>query len=140
MRTMLLVVAALAGLAFAPAPFPRRRAPVDDLTLLQGKWQRVESHGQVERDGVVVTITGTRMQFPSREDAWTLTLDQNRRPRRIDFAQIGGMKTDFRGVYRIEGDTFTYCVRHGASEAERPLSLDGDQKNVWLQVYRRQKR
>jgi uncharacterized protein (TIGR03067 family) len=143
MRTLTLCLAAVLCLAFAPAPFPksaRTASNEDDLTKLQGRWMRVLSNG--DRDHVQVTITGNRMQFPGEagRDAWILKLDPTRKPRRIDFVHVGDKNSFFLGVYRLEGDTFTYSVRSRASEDNRPLNLDLDKRgDAWVQVYKRQR-
>ena len=142
MRTLALCLATALCLAFAPAPFPKSGRPAgneDDLKKLQGKWLRVQSNGQ-PTDRAPATITGDRMQFSSASDAWILKLDATKSPRRIDFVKVGEKGNFYRGVYRVEGDTFTYSIRYGASEENRPLSLDLDKRgDAWVQVYKRQR-
>src|SRR5262249_24547085 len=106
-RLLFLAVAVVSSVTLssaAPAPLPRpqrRGASEDDLQKMQGKWVRVKlGIGTPAReDNCPVTITGTRMQFPSPSDAWTLTLDTGRSPRTIDAKRVNGENSQFRGIY-----------------------------------------
>ena len=143
-RTMLFLAAA-GSLAFAPAPFPRptrRDTSESDLKKLQGAWVRVTMtiNGQPGAQNTPITITGTRMQFPSAGDAWTITLDTSKRPKTLDARRIGSPTNVFWGVYRLEGDTLTICWRHNVTEDKRPTDFDGSKSGIWYQVYKRQKR
>jgi uncharacterized protein (TIGR03067 family) len=142
MRTLVLFLAVALCLAFAPAPFPKSGRPAgneDDLKKLQGKWLRVLSNGQPDSK-TLVAIAADRMQFSSATDAWILKLDATRKPRRIDFARVGEKDNFYLGVYRLEGDTFTYSIRSRATEETRPLSLDVENRgDAWVQVYKRQR-
>ena len=62
MRAIAVCLAAVLGLAFAPAPFPKSGRPAggeDDLKKLQGKWLRVLSNGRPESP-TQLTITADR--------------------------------------------------------------------------------
>jgi len=61
-----------------------------------------------------------------------------KKPKRVDFVRVDGQMR-FRGVYRLEGDTFTYSLLMNVSEAERPLDFDLTRPNAWVGVYKRQK-
>src|SRR5262249_25232316 len=138
MRTTALCLIALT-LAFAPAPFPRakKKTTEDDLARLQGTWERVTLNGQAEPQLTVATIRGDRMQYPSAEDAWILKLDVTRRPKHVDFVHVQE-KMHFRGVYKLEGDTFTYSLSEGA-EQHRPTDFDTKRPGAWVGVYKRKK-
>jgi uncharacterized protein (TIGR03067 family) len=133
MKTFAFALLAGLSLAFAPAPFPRAVKPEreDDLKKLQGAWVR-------DGDKCLIQVTGQRVQFPSKSDAWVIRLDAKTTPRRIDFVHHQDKKNIFLGIYRIEGDTLTYCVRHSADEKTRPKEF-ASKDGAWLQVYRRQK-
>src|SRR5207249_4888557 len=70
-KSLLFLATAVLSLAFAPAPFPRpgKRGDTNesDLKKLQGAWTRVQLGigTQPGADNCAVTITGTRLQFPS---------------------------------------------------------------------------
>jgi uncharacterized protein (TIGR03067 family) len=146
MRRLLLPLVTL-SLAFAPAPFPRPDSPKDDLKKMQGTWERValtiggaahpEAPGQI-----TIVITGTHLQFPSPQDAWTITLDAGKKPRHFDYrgAAPPVQKITFRGIYRLEGDTLTICCVESARGEDRPTKFESLGGQVWLQVYKRKKR
>jgi uncharacterized protein (TIGR03067 family) len=139
MRTITLLLVSLGSLAFAPAPFPRthQREGGDDLTKLQGTWMRTSLNGKPEKN-TLVSIKGDRMDYGTSEDVWVVTVDMTKMPKRIDFVRVDGKMT-FRGVYRLEGDTFTYSLLMNVAEAERPLDFNLNRPNAWVGVYKRQK-
>jgi len=136
MRAIVLLFS-LGSLAFAPAPFPRspqREGGGDDLTKLQGNWVRTSLNGKADK--AIARIKGDRMLYDGPGDVWVITLDATKTPRRVDFVRVDG-KITFRGVYRREGDTFTYSLLMNVSEAERPLDFDLNRPNAWVGVYKR---
>jgi uncharacterized protein (TIGR03067 family) len=140
-KSLFFLVPAVLALAFAPAPFPRpskQRGDTNesDLKKLQGAWTRVQLGIGVPPgvDNCAVTITGTRMQFPSPDDAWTLTLQATRKPKLIDAARVNAQKDVFRGIYRFEGGTLIICWRHNG---DRPTNFTAGVQGVWYQVYKR---
>jgi uncharacterized protein (TIGR03067 family) len=143
-KSLFLLVIAGLSLAFAPAPFPKpgkRESKDDDLARMQGAWVRVELGIGVEPnpDNCRVTITGTRMQFPSASDAWNLTLDLGKKPRTIDARHVDNANSLFRGIYRFEGDNLIICWRGAGADPERPTEFTAGVREVWYQVYKRQK-
>jgi uncharacterized protein (TIGR03067 family) len=141
----LLLSAALLSLAFAPAPLPKksrnkRDTNESDLARMQGKWVRVKLgiSGHPNVDNCPITITGTRMQFPSPDDAWILTLDAGRSPKSIDAARVTDRNSLFRGIYRFEGGDLIICWRGPDQKPERPQKLEAGAQGVWYQVYKRQ--
>src|SRR5262249_16818397 len=145
------LAAAVLSLGFAPAPLPRPNSTKEDMKKLQGGWVRVQLTiaGRPTSDGpngCPITITGDRLQFPSAADAWTITLDARKKPKWIDYTgATPSMKgTFFRGIYRIEGDTLTICVRQKATEKDRPTDFSPGKPSKggfehWIQVYKRKK-
>jgi uncharacterized protein (TIGR03067 family) len=138
MRAVVLFVVAVGSLAFAPAPFPRsaQREGGDDLKKLQGTWVRTSLNGKPEN--VTAHVKGDRMLYDSKDDAWVITLDTSHKPKRVDFVRVDG-KMNFRGVYRLEGDTFTYSLLMNVNDADRPLDFEATRPGAWVGVYKRQK-
>src|SRR5262249_46159850 len=141
MRALALGLAATACLAFAPAPFPKpgRRDNADDLTKLQGNWVRVLHNGKAQPGNDVVVVRGDVWRYNTPTDSWVMKLDASKNPKRIDLVKIGDKNSFFRGIYRLEGDTFTYSLRHYASEQQRPMDYNTSHSHSWVSVYRRQK-
>jgi uncharacterized protein (TIGR03067 family) len=140
MRTTALGLAVLA-LAFAPAPFPRpgKYKQEDDLAKLQGDWLRVSYKGQAEPRPLTLRISGNRMQYVPWDTAWVVKLDTTKRPRRIDIIRQGDPTEFYRGVYRLDGDRFTYLIQNNVSEANRPLDFASPGKGAWVAVFERKK-
>ena len=143
MRTLALLLAATACLAFAPAPFPkpdRRETGADDLTRLQGTWVRVLHNGQTQNGHDVVVVRGDVWRHNTPTDSWVMKFDVSKNPRHIDLVKVGDKSNFFRGIYRLEGDTFTYSIRPRATEENRPLHLELENRgDAWVQVYKRQR-
>jgi uncharacterized protein (TIGR03067 family) len=151
MRHILLLLVGCLSLAFAPAPFPkavRTRDARADLQALQGTWERTELYSWGERihetpGHVTLVVTGDSATFFSGGNGqtnWTIVLDSSRRPAEIDLRRRGYSEPYvLRGVYRLEGDTFTVCYRgHGD---DRPTDFDRDrEKKVYFTVYKRKSR
>jgi uncharacterized protein (TIGR03067 family) len=142
MRATLLVLAAFGCLAFAPAPFPKttRHVEQDDLKTIQGDWYRVEYDGQPEQPPLHVRIVGDQLNFISASGSYTLNLNPKKRPKHIDIRNSPNEQSPgYRGVYRLDGDTFTYCLRSNVAEADRPLHFDTGRQGAWTAVYKRSK-
>jgi uncharacterized protein (TIGR03067 family) len=142
MRATLLVLAVFVSLAFAPAPFPktnRQAADQDDLKKMQGDWYRVEYDGEPERPPLHVRIVGDRLNFISASGTYTLRLNPTKRPKHIDIGTPDDQTELYRGVYRLEGDTFVYCLRRNVTELDRPLHFDTGRQGAWTAVYKRAK-
>src|SRR5262249_10122134 len=122
MRPIALCLAAAAvSLAFAPAPLPRRApSPTgNDLSRLQGNWTRVTYNGHPTPYSLIV-VKGDVWRVNVPNDAWVLKLDPTTRPKRIDLIKVGQQQPSFRGVYTLEGDTFTYSLGYNVPEDKRP--------------------
>jgi uncharacterized protein (TIGR03067 family) len=142
----MLPLAALVSLGFAPAPVPKPIKPdanKDDLKKLQGAWVRVHLtiNGKPRQANCTITIRGDRLQFPVPSDAWLIHLDPSKKPKVFDYkgATPSVKDIDYRGVYRIEGDTLTICMRQGGAEKDRPHDFDANKQGLWLQVFKRKK-
>jgi uncharacterized protein (TIGR03067 family) len=137
-KLILLALAALPALAFAPAPFPRpeRRPAEDDLAKIQGTWARVLYNERPTTGVVVVKGDVWRANIPA--DAWIIKLDASKWPRRIDLVSVNNKNSFFRGIYRLEGDTFSYSVRYRASEEDRARDFDAKRAGAAVSVHKRQ--
>lgn len=139
MRTLALCLLAALSLSFAPAPLPRRdrNSGGDDLAKLQGDWTRVSFNGQPVGANLVV-VKGDVWRANQPSDSWTMKLDQTKRPKHIDLihatSKTGG---SFRGVYKLEGDTFTYSVGNNVSEENRPRDFETTRPGAWVAVHKR---
>ena len=132
------LAAALAGLAFAPAPFPRSRdRGPDDLARLQGTWVRVLHNGRAQSGSDVVVVRDNVWRYNTPRDSWVMTLDAKGAPKRIDLVRVGEKNSFFRGIYRLEGDTFTYSLRLNATEQQRPTDYRTTDPHSWVSVYKR---
>jgi uncharacterized protein (TIGR03067 family) len=130
MRTLLLSTLAALALGFAPAPFPRSSREVDpdkaDLARLQGVWQEVRYQlGTDDRlgDGTRVTVAGSRVTYRRGESLlsdWTITLDTQHRPKRMQFRHFPGKGEPSESIYRLDGDTLTLCYPVAGSNLIRP--------------------
>ena len=139
---------ALVSLAFAPAPVyrPKRDTTQADLKAIQGTWCRTSLYIGGKRDTEIpgqirIAITGTHLQFPTPDDAWTIALDAKKSPKLFDYRGATPHTKDiiFRGIYRLEGDTLTICCNKGAQEKDRPTKFESSGETVWLQVFERVK-
>jgi uncharacterized protein (TIGR03067 family) len=142
MRTLALSLAAAACVAFAPAPFPkpdRRDARADDLTKLQGSWVRVLHNGQTQNGHDVVVVRGDVWRYNTPNDSWVMKFDPVKKPKHIDLIKVGDKNNFFRGIYRLEGDTFTYSLRHYGTEQQRPRDYNPAGAFAWVSVYKRHK-
>src|SRR4051794_14308151 len=94
------IVLGLAALAFAPAPFPKpdRRAAPDDLTQLQGTWERVLHNGQAPGHTDVAVVRGNVWRHNTPTDSWVMTLDATRPVKRLDLVKVGNKSHFFRGI------------------------------------------
>jgi uncharacterized protein (TIGR03067 family) len=106
-----------------------------DLDKIQGTW-KVESIKEskggdpadkmakdfvvtVKDDVMTITLASTKNKLVS----YKLTLDPSKNPKTIDFKHADGEdkgKTE-RGIYKIEGDSFTFCVND--FDKDRPAAF-----------------
>ena len=83
-------------------------------------------------------MTGTRYQYEDFPNVYVLTLDPTKRPKRLDLVRADDPTDFYRGIYRLEGDSFTYCIQDRISEADRPTDFDSG-KGAWVAVFVRKK-
>jgi uncharacterized protein (TIGR03067 family) len=142
----LLVLLAVGVVAAAPQPLPHRHDPSkEDLARLQGVWavslcvdnERVEP----VRGEYTVIIKGDRLICKgekSSEEA-EIRIDATRNPKNMDQRGLSG---EFKGVtipglYRLEGDTWSFCYREG--RRVRPREFTSKEGNL-IYVFTRKAR
>jgi uncharacterized protein (TIGR03067 family) len=114
----------------------------EDKDKLQGEWTVVSmdlSGMKLEGDDLKklqpLTIKGNDWTAPSG-GKFTIKLDPAKNPKQIDLQmEKGGQTSTWPGIYKIEGDTFTFCRSQGP-DGERPKEFkSGD--GVALLVFKR---
>jgi uncharacterized protein (TIGR03067 family) len=131
MRRLLLLFA-IASLAFAPAPFVRRGRDVAELRRLQGRWAITS----VRLDGSPVltscdeaVIEGDQVAYFMRgslQSRWRISLNATSSPRKWDTKGLGSRADDATvGTYSLDGDALTLRYRFVVDRAE------------WVEVLRR---
>jgi uncharacterized protein (TIGR03067 family) len=113
-----------------------------DKENLQGEWLVVsmELSGQKTTlfDGNNLVIKGDEWAGPASGKN-TFKIDSTKNPKEIDLeSDKGGKLNTWRGIYKIEGDTFTFCRSH-APDGARPKEFKGGE-GVALMVYKRVKK
>jgi uncharacterized protein (TIGR03067 family) len=143
-RACLLLVA-VACLAFAPAPFPRRSRPVTgDLKALQGEWVWTKgtlAGGDFVMDTSSLSVSGRTLTHLTRGQAtarWAAELDTAKEPKRLDCRHLETGRLAVLQIYRLEGDTLTLCWRNDESENGRPIDFEGG-VGLGTSVYKRKK-
>ncbi|MBY0228758.1 MAG: TIGR03067 domain-containing protein [Gemmataceae bacterium] len=135
MRRIVLLVVAVAGLGFAPAPFLKKPVPAEaDLKALQGEWVEARasvSGGAAEKQEIDtrIVVAASRLAFiqDGKETVrWNFALDPRTRPKTMD---MGAGSADepvcYRLIYRLEGDTLILSQRMGGGEGgARPTSFE----------------
>ena len=128
---------------------PRKIVSLDigkaDLKALQGEWRRVriviagEAQSEVGQETTVV-FAGDRMKYsvagkPSNE--WAIKLLDGK-AKHFNRKGLKGAAQGlfYRGLYRLEGGTFTLCSREG----KRPGELASREWGVYLEVFEKVKR
>lgn len=155
MRKSALWLAVGLSLGFAPAPLPRPESKKHDLKKLQGTWVRV----LCTQGGQQVPIPPTPPGFPlalqvvisgdcmtylhagSVQSEWAITLmSPGKGPKVFDVKGVRATAGQYRGVYRLEGDTLTLCSHPSSAEKDRPTDLNDSRPGVVLEVFQRVKR
>jgi uncharacterized protein (TIGR03067 family) len=110
-----------------------------ELDKLQGEWMvvSVETSGQKQDEnqykGLKVVVKGTEWTPPRGKLMFTFTIDPTKKPKQLDLEVKGG--STWQGIYKIEGDTLTFCRSHAAG-GERPKEFKGGE-GVFLMVCKR---
>ncbi len=144
MRCTLLAVVAATALAIAPS---RDNLTASERDGLQGTWKlfSVEVNGKpvsVEKMKTAeLVITSERYTFRFEKVFWDFTyrVGPVQKPRAIDLTVVEGPEKGktFRGIYTLEGDTYTIC-RHVNPEQERPTEfMTGPDSGLMIVVWKR---
>jgi uncharacterized protein (TIGR03067 family) len=145
---MRLLTCATLLLGFAPAPFPRqqRSSREGDLQHMQGEWtlvSRTWADGYVSSNLKTARIAGRRLTLLDSAGhcigTYSLDLGPSKTLRHFDTKAEKGNYSTY-GVYELSGDTLRVCYRVTPDERRRPLSLDGLQAGVFLDVFKHRTR
>jgi uncharacterized protein (TIGR03067 family) len=127
-RCLLLILTATLSLAFAPAPFPKFQRPSRAAAIapLEGRWDGVQW----------LLVTPTRLTYHAGQasQGYDLRFDPRARPATYDLREDGSGR-GFLGIYRIDGDTLTFCYNEEGKG--RPTAFDGPGKGQFTEVYKR---
>jgi uncharacterized protein (TIGR03067 family) len=115
LATALLIAFLPLALAIARADDP---APTGDLAKLQGEWKTMIGPNKdrpvtFSIKGKAVAVKFTTGDGETLNLAGEIKVDESASPRTIDFVGFkhdGEAMDDSRGLYKVEGDTFTLCV------------------------------
>ena len=143
MRSLLMI-----GVLTIAVPDRPDRNPADTRPLqeqLQGDWLMVHSViGGVAKDynmgsGALYTFTGNQLftRNPKQPEpvAFGITMDATRTPAFIDFlAGSVGPKTNYPGIFKIEGDTLTLCFPRAVGK-ERPTEFASPADTAMIALY-----
>jgi uncharacterized protein (TIGR03067 family) len=144
----LTLLAALSGLAFAPAPLPREKkgnkAPKRSPTL-EGTWSLVSlslaGKASPRKVELKVHISNGRWAFVnnSRETEYEMVIDVNANPKPIDLRRPGAPMPAIRAIWELEGDTLRVAYFPGRLDgAIRPASFDMAQPRLVLMTLRKE--
>jgi uncharacterized protein (TIGR03067 family) len=136
MRTRIPLLLAIAlAVGFAPAPFPRRERARDDPKRIEGHWRQVRGPNV----GMNMLFEPRRMTFSGWEGSaagarisYDLILDPRKYPATVDLVFPDTNGAMFLGIYKLEGDTFTFCYRR--ARLGRPTAFAGPGTEVYKRV------
>jgi uncharacterized protein (TIGR03067 family) len=151
-RTLLLL-AALAAAAFAPAPLPKLDTSKSELKKMEGNWRvEIREHGgrplpaKHYRD-LMAEVKGDRLRYTRAGRVlteWTLTFDLKKKPRALDMRRVApgnlALRREIvlRTIYLLEKDTLK--IYHFGADDERPADFNVVDKRSWLMVLKRVRR
>ena len=109
-----------------------------DKDRLQGEWTLVsiELGGkEVDGKGQKLVVQGDEWTAPSG-GKFKIKIDATKSPKQLDLVrEQGGKESTWAGIYKIEGDTLTFC-RSAGPAGERPTEFKGG-RGVALLVLKR---
>lgn len=141
-RTWSLVLVLLPAAALAPAAPALKDKPPKEPPIF-GEWFRVghteagapvrtdgEQHYQVfNAEGEWTYWYGVRPDRPTRSNFVT---DAKQSPPTIDIG-TGGGHTNYRGIYKVEGETLTLCLVTGDQERPKTFESTADKRTtIWV--------
>jgi len=141
---LLLVVASLTLVSFAPAPLPRRERARDQVADVSGTWafavceHRGNDQGGIRAD-YVIELTREQAVFVQKDGRRTLYpmhLDPTASP--PTFSWKTGDRIGYVGSYHLLHDQLTLIFTPGSQLADRPTDFTG--KPTWKYVLRRIRR
>jgi uncharacterized protein (TIGR03067 family) len=114
-----------------------------DKEKLQGEWTLVKAiMGGKELDADKIkeakplVIKGDQWRPPFKGPKLTFTIDPSKTPKHLDLRPEGaGDQFIYKGIYKLEGDTLTFCRGSGPA-IERPKEFKGGEA-VGLLVFKR---
>lgn len=136
----------LVGLLFVPVAeaAPRIKDKSPPAPSIVGEWVRVghtkagtpvapdhEPHHQLfKADGGWEYTYGPRQKSPA---GMTYATDPKQSPPAIDISQNSGIPPNWRGVYKVEGDTLTLCLVTGGGDRPKNFESSADRPTtVWV--------
>jgi uncharacterized protein (TIGR03067 family) len=135
---LVVLLAVLTALGFAPAPFPRRetRQHRDDLEAMQGMWRmtRYDSSGRPIGHNYKVRIKGNRWTFihlangkENETASYVYNLDYKVAPRAFEWKSTEKSTSGWVGSYRLEGRKLTIIFGSGtlSTVQTRPTDFNG---------------
>jgi uncharacterized protein (TIGR03067 family) len=114
-----------------------------ELEKLQGEWKVVsmeikgkKSEGEALKGLQPLVVKGSEWFAPLGGVKSTFKIDPTKSPKELDLQrELKGKEVTFRGIYKIEGDTLTFC-RALAPTGERPTEFKAGEEVVLLQFKR----
>lgn len=114
----------------------------DDKDLLQGEWTAVSAEigGKAAANfkDLKLVVKGDEWTPPSggKGGKFSFKIDQSKNPKQLDLKRTAdGKESTWAGIYKIEGDTLTFC-RPQSAGGKRPTEFKGGPEVV-LMVFKR---
>jgi uncharacterized protein (TIGR03067 family) len=139
-----IVVLLATGLLLAAEPPAKEDAEKKDLDQLQGDWTMVamefrgDKAGEEQVKNNKLTIKGDKwtVTIADRETKATFKIDPSKDPKTLDLTiTINDVITRSKGIYKLDGDTFTLCRTTG--DVERPKEFKTANTGAGLVVWKR---